>query len=392
MQTIIKWLNSLWFNSTPTYAQQFIKCILWPLSKIYQYLTYLHRNYQIIQSKHVTQYQKSQRIFTIVVGNFTAGGAGKTPIVIALIKQLQKHIPLQNITVMSRGYGKQLKDGALANLINQQAIASNVGDEPYLIAQNTHVDIAVHAKRYLCLQALNLKKQALLDKHWPLIVISDDGLQNHGFHHNYEFALFNRQGIGNGLILPAGPMRERLRKTNYFLLPSSPTLKDENTINQTNILQWAKHNQQPYSNYQRLTYFVKLLNINTDKQYPMHIKHLCLYKVALLCGIAKPNLLYVDLQQQGFKHLTLYAVLDHASGDILMQTLQAIYHTNAYDICLITEKDAVKLKQILKANLHTFSYSFIQFIEQNIWVTQLEVYLPEVCIKDLINQIKLTMQ
>lgn len=159
---------------------------------------------------------KQTKAKVVVVGNIVVGGTGKTPFILWLADQLSQ----QNISygIVSRGYGGKLKKDQMPFYIHpeQQAnlSASEIGDEPYLLALNLNCPLAISANR--------AEAVALLEsKHDLEVIISDDGLQHYAMARDIEIAIFDgKRGIGNGLCLPAGPLREavsRLKKVNWVV-------------------------------------------------------------------------------------------------------------------------------------------------------------------------------
>ena len=133
----------------------------------------------------------------VVVGNIYVGGTGKTPVTIALVKELLKRG--YHPGVVSRGFGRK-EDAPL--MVLRDSPAANVGDEPLLIARQTEVPVAVARDRVAA--AL-----LLLDKHPECdLIISDDGLQHYSLARDVELAVVGARGLGNGWVLPAGPLRE----------------------------------------------------------------------------------------------------------------------------------------------------------------------------------------
>ena len=133
----------------------------------------------------------------IVVGNWIVGGAGKTPTTLALLSQL--HALGLRAGVISRGYGRS---GTEPQLVSAQTPASEVGDEPLLIYLRAGVPVAVGRDRVAAarlLLAVNPKLQLL---------ISDDGLQHLRLPRALSVLVFDERGIGNGRLLPAGPLRQ----------------------------------------------------------------------------------------------------------------------------------------------------------------------------------------
>ena len=135
----------------------------------------------------------------IVVGNLIVGGAGKTPTVIALVDMLR----LRGYTpgVVSRGYGR-FGDEIVA--VSPDSSSDRVGDEPLLLSRRTGASVVVGADRVAAGHAL-LSLDPAVD-----VVVSDDGLQHLALDRDVEVLVFDERGAGNGRLLPAGPMRERL--------------------------------------------------------------------------------------------------------------------------------------------------------------------------------------
>jgi len=133
----------------------------------------------------------------IVVGNLVAGGAGKTPTTIALVRLLRERGFVPGI--LSRGYGRQADDIAL---IHRDTTAGVAGDEPLLMHLRTDAPVAVGADRIAAGRAL-LQAAPSVN-----ILISDDGLQHRRLARDAQVIVFDERGIGNGWLLPAGPLRE----------------------------------------------------------------------------------------------------------------------------------------------------------------------------------------
>lgn len=135
----------------------------------------------------------------MVVGNLVAGGAGKTPTVIALVALLRAMGWQPG--VISRGYRRREHH---PRLVDAHADAADVGDEPLLIHLRTRAPVAVARRR--------IEAAQLLCRHHPelTLLIADDGLQHHALARDAQVIVFDERGAGNGLLLPAGPLREPL--------------------------------------------------------------------------------------------------------------------------------------------------------------------------------------
>lgn len=137
----------------------------------------------------------------IVVGNITVGGSGKTPVVAALARLLAGagRAP----AVISRGYGARASEGARAVTPNSDPAA--VGDEPVLLARRAGCPVWVGRDRYAAMQAA---RRGGAD-----VVIADDGLQHPRLPRSFEVCVIDGlRGLGNGRLLPAGPLRQPLER------------------------------------------------------------------------------------------------------------------------------------------------------------------------------------
>jgi tetraacyldisaccharide 4'-kinase len=181
-----------------------ISTLLWPLSQVYRFLAFAHRQlykFGIFQSHKVS-------VPVVVVGNIVAGGGGKTPTVIALVQHLQAQ-GIQ-VGVISRGYGRSSSE---CLEVTKDSAISDVGDEPASILLSCTAPIFVAKSRFeAALKLLELYPDTQ-------VIISDDGLQHHALHHDVAITVFDDRGMGNGFLLPAGPLREsKVKSSNSLVL------------------------------------------------------------------------------------------------------------------------------------------------------------------------------
>jgi tetraacyldisaccharide 4'-kinase len=138
------------------------------------------------------------RVPVIVVGNITVGGTGKTPFVLWLVEQLRRRG--WNPGVISRGYGGCAPSYPLRVTATTDPAWS--GDEPALIARRLEVPVAVAPDRVAA-------ARMLLDAGEADILVTDDGLQHYRLARDIEICVVDgSRGLGNGSLLPAGPLRE----------------------------------------------------------------------------------------------------------------------------------------------------------------------------------------
>jgi tetraacyldisaccharide 4'-kinase len=167
---------------------------MWPLSIVFGLLSGLRRwLYQ-------NGWLKSEQVdaLVVIVGNVMVGGVGKTPIVIALAQHLRQQGWI--VGVVSRGYGRA---GGDCREVQAGSAPAALGDEPVLIHRRAGVPVFVAPRRADAARAL------LTTYPGTNIILCDDGLQHYGLQRDVEICVFDDRGIGNGWLLPAGPLRER---------------------------------------------------------------------------------------------------------------------------------------------------------------------------------------
>jgi tetraacyldisaccharide 4'-kinase len=167
--------------------------LLWPFSLLYGALVAIRRalyRLGILQTARVGAP-------VIVVGNVIAGGSGKTPVVMAIVRHLRARG--WKVGVVSRGYGRATDD---CRAVQDDSDPREVGDEPALIRRSTAVPVFVARRRAEA-------ARALLALHPDTqLIVSDDGLQHLALARDIEICVFDDRGTGNGWLLPAGPLRE----------------------------------------------------------------------------------------------------------------------------------------------------------------------------------------
>lgn len=291
-----RWLPRVWLSRGPA------AWALRPVAIAYGFLMRLrHLAYRL-------HWFKSTRlpVRVIVVGNVVAGGAGKTPVTQALVEHLKRR--QLSVGIVSRGHGRQNQD-ILA--VQAHSLAHDVGDEPLLLAHNTGVPVFVGAQR-------SEAARALLAQHpHTHIIICDDGLQHLALERDLEVLVMDERGIGNGWLLPAGPLREPWpRKADMLLYSGScPVATAAPSFAMTRRLA-------PYA-----------LNA-AGEQTPLQA--LQNRSVHALAGIAKPETFFDMLRQQGLQLTHTQAWPDHADFSNWHPPADAA-------VVLCTEKDAVKL-------------------------------------------------
>jgi len=260
-------------------------------------------------------WRKSKRlpVPVVVVGNLVVGGAGKTPTTIAVVELLARRG--YAVGIVSRGYGRT---GSGIALVTRDASAQAVGDEPLLLQRRTGVPVAVGADRVRAGHAL-LRAHPGID-----VIVSDDGLQHLALERDVEVLVFDERGAGNGRLLPAGPLRERL----------PPALGPDQIA-----LYNAAAPTTPLPGYlaQRSLAGVTPLDAWWTGAAPMRgaLESLRDREVFAVAGLARPERFFAMLRDDGL-HIVECALGDHADFRSLP------WPTGTTDVVL-TEKDAIKL-------------------------------------------------
>lgn len=250
----------------------------------------------------------------VVVGNLTAGGNGKTPVVIWLVEQLQKRGIRPG--VVSRGYGGKATHYPL--LLTADTTTAEAGDEPVLIYQRTGVPVAVSPVRSDAVQAL-------LAGHAVDIIITDDGLQHYELARDKEIVVIDGvRRFGNGWWLPAGPMRERASRLQSV---------DAVIVNGGQ----AKPGEIPMHLQPGMA-----VNLLTGERKAVEQ----LSALVAMAGIGHPPRFFATLEQCGARPEKRVPLADHQA--LVEGQVDAL--TVPGQSLIMTEKDAVKCRAFAKEN------------------------------------------
>ena len=197
----MRWLQNHWHRITPLHL------ILIPISLVFRLLVAVRRD--MYRNGMLSSVQLLLPV--IVVGNINVGGTGKTPLTLTLARQLVEHgwHPL----IVSRGYGGTTRQ---PQHVNDHSDAHKVGDEPLLMARRNICPVWIGRNRAETARAA-LQAHPQCD-----VVLCDDGLQHYRLQRDVEIAVMDGGSrFGNGLMLPAGPLREpesRLREVDAVVV------------------------------------------------------------------------------------------------------------------------------------------------------------------------------
>ena len=208
---------SWWYPQSPSRIATFLQ----PLGALYAWAS-------AARYFRATPYRS--RLPIICVGNFTAGGTGKTPLAIYLCERLKAagHEP----AAMTRGYGGRLSGPYWVN--GRSDVARDVGDEALLLAKSAPTLIA--RDRRIGARAIEV------GPHPVTVVVMDDGLQNPSLAKDLTIAVVDGgRGLGNGLVMPAGPLRAalefQLELTDAIIVNESPPVADAAGA----VTEWLRH-------------------------------------------------------------------------------------------------------------------------------------------------------
>lgn len=276
--------------------------LLWPLALAMGLLVRLRRALYgagLLRAQH-------PGIPVVVIGNVVAGGAGKTPVVMAVVRHLQARG--WHPGVVARGYGRRTAD---CREVLPHSPAADVGDEPLLLARACQVPVFVARQRVAAAQALRA--------HHPGtdVIVCDDGLQHLALARDIEVCVFNDQGTGNGWLLPAGPLREPWPRPVDLVVHAGA----------------APAGSAPAFAMQRRLAAHALRSDGT----PVPLQRLQDQPLLAVAGIARPEDFFALLRQQGLAPERTQALPDHYDFDSWQRQVDKPYTL----IC--TEKDATKL-------------------------------------------------
>ncbi len=281
---------------------------------------------------------KRFKVPVIVVGNVTVGGTGKTPLVIWLAKYLKKRGYKPGI--ISRGYKGKSKTWPL--VVTADTSVEVAGDEAAMIVARTDCPMVIGPDR---------KKDVrlLLDKYDCDIVISDDGLQHYALARDIEIVVADgSRGFGNGLMLPAGPMREpksRLKEVDYIVtngahLPNSYPM----SVAGSDLISLVGLASEPLSKWSNQT-------------------------VHAVAAIGNPERFFDALRDAGIQ------VIEHRFEDHYCFVEKDIVFGDGLPV-IMTEKDAVKCKSLIESEragqywylpvTATVADDFIQKLDQHV--------------------------
>lgn len=319
--------------------------ILWPVALLFLLLVVVRR--QLYRAGFL----KTTRlpVPVIVVGNVFVGGTGKTPLTIWLVEALRQagYQP----GVISRGYGGQ---NEVPCPVTADSMPHDVGDEPVLLACRTQCPVMVGRNRVAAASAL-LAAHPHVD-----VIVSDDGLQHYALGRDIEIVLFDGRGIGNGWMLPAGPLREPASRRGDFTVVNGSSIPSRMPGNAIRMQLTGDFAERLLDRSQRVT-LRSLAAAGPDVDRP---------RIVAAAGIGNPARFFTMLRSAGLAIHEMPLPDHYDFADNPFATVSA-------DMILITEKDAVKCSRIdaLKN-------------DSRLWVVPVAAYIDDALAKNIVEKLR----
>jgi len=280
--------------------------LLLPLSWLFQAVARVRRWWLL-------NHQYAIDLPIVVVGNITVGGTGKTPLVIYLAKALTARG--LKVAVISRGYKSSVK--VLPHHIKDGDLAMQVGDEPLLISRHTRVPVVIDSNRVRAVKWI--QANFACD-----VIISDDGLQHYRLKRDIEIVVIDGvRRFGNGLCLPAGPMRE--------------------PISRLQSVDFKVANGKACAGEVAMSLRPKALHNLTDYIHSIDVSELVGKTVHAVAGIGYPERFFHTLEQLGA------SIIRHPFEDHHSFVAADLEFTDKHWV-VMTEKDAVKCQTFAKSH------------------------------------------
>lgn len=292
-------LQHHWYRLSPLHL------LLYPLSLLFRSLSALRRwlyRCGVLASVRLP-------VPVVIIGNISVGGTGKTPLTLWLAQQLIENG--WHPGIVSRGYTRNSKGAERPRPVLREDDADEVGDEPLLMAQRELCPVWIGRDRPAAALAL-LAAHPECD-----IILSDDGLQHYRLQRDAEIVVVDgARRFGNGLLLPAGPLREPVTR-----------LHDADAV----VINGGTPGEGEFAMQLSGTRFYNLLNPGIEAAAASFAGQ----RLHAIAGIGHPQRFFDHLARQGL-NVQAHPFPDHhryRAADISLEGADAI---------LMTEKDAVK--------------------------------------------------
>lgn len=304
-----------------------------------------------LQTRH-RGHRRSLQNTVISIGSISAGGAGKTPVVLALARLL--HQREYAVRILTRGYKRSSQ---LVERVDPAGDPHRFGDEPLLLAQRSGLPVYVGADRY---EAGLLAEQS--SKGDMIVHLLDDGFQHRRLTRDLDLVLLTRKDV-NDVLLPAGDLREpltALRTADVIILREEEADSLEDFVTAL-----TRESGKPL-----------IWRIHRSLRLPFAAA-LAPKRPLAFCGIARPESFHFMLAQATIFSSSTITFADHhryTTRDVDRLLAQA--RRSGADGFVITEKDAVKLRPAMRARLETIGPLLIAqlevtFVDEHLVLAQL---------------------
>lgn len=321
------WYEAKWWNAW-----------LLPLSLLFFLISHARR----LWLTRLVKANKNNDVPVVVIGNINVGGTGKTPLTCELVKQLnQAGI---KVGIISRGYGSNAPYYPYS--LDKNESAKIVGDEPKLLRDRLDCPVVIGPDRNAAIQLLSQQNVDL--------ILSDDGLQHYKMARDYEIVVLDaKRQLGNGWLLPAGPLREgqwRLNSVDAIILNGATDSGDE----------------------QKQMSIVPNAWVNAKTGVRKSLDYFAGKKLHAVVGIGNPQRFFSTLDFLSVEYK------EHVFPDHHAFTADDFKQLDEYSSHIVmTEKDWVKCSV---------------FAEENMWYLEVNAQLNSVLEKKLINDLMALVQ
>ena len=302
-------INNIWYGKSHAYV------ILLPLTAVFALVAALRR---YLYKQGILRSRKMP-VPVIVIGNIAVGGAGKTPVTLWLAEFLKEKG--MNPAIISRGYGGTATSSTI--LVTGDSDPAVAGDEPVLLARRSGCPVFVDADR--------VQGSLAAVHNGADVILSDDGLQHYRLQRDMEIAVIDgSRGFGNGHLLPAGPLREQVKRLGAV----------------DRVLIQCAQGEESGVPADRVTHFSlagETLHRVSDGS-TRALGELAGKSVHALAGIANPARFFEQLERHGIN------VHRHPMPDHARLSAEDVQFDDDLDV-IITEKDAVKCAKIAHERL-----------------------------------------
>ena len=305
---------------------------------------------------------------TIVVGNLSVGGTGKSPMIEYLIRLLKDDY---NVAVLSRGYKRTSKGFQIAT---KKATVAEIGDEPMQFYKKfTDIIVAVDAKRVNGIQQLKALENP------PEVVLLDDAFQHRKVQGGFNILLTPYYNLYvDDSMLPSGDLRENIggaKRADVVLVTKCPNELDENEqfeitkklnieLTQTAYFTKIAYDDYIYSNEGK----IKLTDLKN-------------YKIILVTGIAKTSPLtnFLKKEQLNFKHLKYKDHYNFTDKDLEKINQEHAKIVDKKKLILTTEKDYVRTFEVAKEKVYylPIKTEFLSTMEADSFKTKIKRYVEQ---------------